>query len=397
MNQHEACQPAARALWSLDSKVRFLNHGSFGACPIAVLEAQQRWRQRYEAQPVKFVLRELEAAEGIARAALAEFIGSDAEDLVFVTNASQGVATVLASIDFQPGDEILITDHVYNACRNTALARAEASGARVVVARVPFPIEAPGRVLEAVLAATSSKTRLALIDHVTSPTALIFPIGEIVSALAERGVDTLVDGAHAPGMLPLDLADLGAAYYTANCHKWLCAPKGVAFLQVRRDRQRRVRPLVISHGGNSARTDISRFQLEFSWTGTDDPSGRLSVPDALAFLGGLHPGGVPELMRRNHELALAGRDLVCAALGLPAPAPDDMLGSMAAIPLAGGPPPAPLQTDPLQDLLWREHRIEVPMLTAPDGVTRLLRLSAQAYNEIGDYALLAEALAAAAA
>jgi len=396
MKQHEACQPDLKPLWSLDSSVRYLNHGSFGACPIAVLQAQQRWRQRYEAQPIRFVLRELEAEEAVARGALAEFVGADAEDLVFVTNASQGVATVLASIDSQPGDEILITDHVYNACRNTARARAEATGARVVVAKVPFPIEGPGQVLDAVLAAAGSKTRLALLDHVTSPTALIFPIAELVSELAERGIDTLVDGAHAPGMVPLDLSALGAAYYTANCHKWLCAPKGAAFLHVRRDRQEAVRPLVISHGGNSDRTDISRFQLEFSWTGTDDPSARLSVPDALAFLGGLHPGGIPELMRRNHELALTGRDLLCSALDLPAPAPDEMLGSMAALPLAGGPPPAPLQTDPLQDRLWREHRIEVPMLTAPDGESRLIRLSAQAYNDPGDFALLAEALATAA-
>lgn len=404
MSSHQARPPAglggplrssAASHWSLDSSVRYLNHGSFGACPLPVLAAQLRWRERYEAEPVRFVLRELEAAQDAARAALASFVGADADDLVFVTNASTGVATVLASIDLQPGDELLLTDHGYNACRNAALARAEFAGARLVTAKVPFPIASREQVVEAVLAAVGTHTRLALIDHITSPTALVFPIETLVRALAERGVDVLVDGAHAPGMVPVDLSALGAAYYTANCHKWLCAPKGAAFLHVRRDRQEGLRPLVISHGGNSARTDRSRFQIEFGWTGTDDPSARLCVPEALTFLAGLWPGGFPELMRRNHELALTGRDAICAALGIAAPAPDEMLGSMAALPLPGVGAPAPLQIDPLQEWLWSERRIEVPVLAAPNGNSRLLRLSAQAYNSAEDYAALAAALASA--
>jgi isopenicillin-N epimerase len=404
MQQHEPSQPVEptgsnrptlASRWSLDASVRYLNHGSFGACPSVVLGAQQGWRDRYEAEPVRFVLRELETAQDAARSALAEFVGADDKDLVFVPNATAGVATILASIDFQPGDELLLTDHGYNACRNAAHARAAATGAHVVTAKIPFPLDGPDQVVDLVLAAAGPRTRLVLIDHITSPTALIFPVERIVTALAERGVDVLVDGAHAPGMVPLGLRALGAAYYTANCHKWLCAPKGVAFLHVREDLQRGVHPLITSHGANSARQDRSRFQIEFGYTGTDDPSARLTVPDAIGFLQGLYPGGVTELMRRNHELALAGRDVVRAALGGSAPAPDEMLGSMAALLLPGGAAPAPLQIDPLQEWLWTEHRIEVPVLAAPDGVGRLLRLSAQAYNAPRDYAALAAALTAA--
>jgi len=386
---------AARAAWRLDPNVEFLNHGSFGACPGPVLDSQQRWRARLESEPVRFMLRELEPALEAARAALAAFVGADPADVVFVPNATTGVNTVLRALDLSPGDELLVTDSTYAACRNAADAVAAARGARVVIAALPFPLRDEDQVVEAVLAAVTPRTRLALIDHVTSPTALVLPVARLVAELAARGVDALIDGAHAPGMVELDVGALGAAWYTGNCHKWLCAPKGAAFLHVRRDRQDAVHPLVTSHGRTSPRTDRSRFQLEFEWTGTDDPTAVLSLPDALDFLGGLLPGGWPALRAANHALALAARDRLCAALGCEPPAPDAMLGSMAALPLPaarGAPPPPVPGLDALQERLWERHRIEVPVMLWPAWPARLLRVSAQIYNSPEQYDTLAAAL-----
>jgi isopenicillin-N epimerase len=381
--------------WSLDPAVTFLNHGSFGACPTEVLEAQHHLRARLERQPVRFFVRDLEGLLDAARGALAAFVGADAADLAFVPNATTGVNAVVRSLDFAPHDELLTTSHAYNACRNTLAHVASRARSRIVVADVPFPIASAEHVVENILAAVTPRTRLALIDHVTSPTGLIFPIARIVSELASRGVDTLVDAAHAPGMLPLDLRSLAPAYYTANCHKWICAPKGAAFLYVRRDKQTGIHPTTISHGANSERTDRCRFQLEFDWTGTDDPTAYLTVPEAIRFMGALLPGGWPELMEQNHRLALAARATLCDALDIPPPSPDEMVGSLATVPLPDGDPEptrSSLGIDPLEDALLEQHGIQVPVITWPAAPRRLLRVSAQAYNTPSQYARLAEAL-----
>ena len=381
--------------WGLDPGVIFLNHGSFGACPRPVLERQLWWRERMERQPVQFFVRDLESLLDAARAELAAFLGTGAEDLALVPNATTGVNAVLRSLELQPGDELLTTNHSYNACRNALAFVARRAGAGVVVATVPFPLAEASEVVDAVLTAVTRRTRLALVDHVTSPTGLVWPIERLVRALAERGVDTLVDGAHAPGMVSLNLRALDAAYYTGNCHKWLCAPKGAGFLRVRRDKQAAVRPTTISHGANAARTDRSRFLLEFDWTGSIDPSAYLCVPDAIRFMNGLLPGGWPELMARNRRLALGARRTVCGALGVPIPAPDDMIGALAAIPIADGdptPPSSPLYADPLQDVLLERHRIEIPVIPWPTPPQRLVRLSAQIYNRPEHYEVLGTAL-----
>jgi len=236
-----------------------------------------------------------------------------------------------------------------------------------------------------------------LLDHVTSQTGLVMPLEPLVAALAGRGVNALIDGAHAPGMVPLDLAALGAAYYTGNCHKWLCAPKGAAFLHVRPDRQKEIRPLTISHGANSPRTDRSRFRIEFDWTGTWDPSACLTVPEALRFMSALLPGGWPAIMRRNRQLALAARRQLCETLRVPPPCPEQLIGSLASVPIADArdlaPPTSPLYADPLQDWLKTACHIEVPVIPWPAPPKRLLRISAQLYNALPQYALLADALA----
>ena len=386
----------SRSIWPLEGRLDFLNHGSFGSCPKPVLAFQSQVRERMERQPVQFLVRDLESCLDRAREELAGFVGATPEDLVFVPNATTGVNAVLRSLPFRPGDELLVTNHEYNACRNALDHAAAGRRARVVVANIPFPLHDAGQIHEAIARVISPKTRLALLDHVTSQTALVLPIQGLVASLRERGIETLVDGAHAPGMLPLHLDRLGAAYYTGNCHKWICAPKGAGFLHVRRDRQKGIRPTVISHGANSPRRDRSRFLIEFGWTGTWDPSAWLSVPEAIRFMGSLVPGGWPEIMRRNQGLAVAARRLVCRALDQDLPCPDRLLGAMASLPL---PPGAldqaldsPLYADPLQEQLLRTSRIEVPVIPWPAPPARLLRFSCQLYNALPQYQRLGSAL-----
>jgi isopenicillin-N epimerase len=384
--------------WTLDPEVTFLNHGSFGACPRVVLEAQQRIREEIEREPVRFFVRELPGRLDAARKKLAEFVGADPECLAPVQNATSAVNAVLRSLDFGPEDELLATDHAYEACRNALDFVAERNGAAVVVVPVPFPGCTPERIEGAILGAVTPRTRLALIDHVTSPTGMVLPVAAIVRGLRERGIDTLVDGAHAPGMVPLDLTALGSAYYAGHCHKWLCAPKGAAFLYVRPDLREGVRPLTISHGATSRRPGRSRFHDEFDWTGTDDPSAFLCVPDSIALLGSLLPGGWPEVMERNRALAIIAREKIRAALGVEAPCPDSMIGSLAALPLPDGALDDPVagasssRLDPLQNLLWERHRIEVPVVPWPARPKRLVRISAQLYNSEDQYERLAEAV-----
>jgi isopenicillin-N epimerase len=386
--------------WTLDPAVTFLNHGSFGACPRPVLEAQQALRAQLEREPARFYEREAPLLLRAALEELARFLNAPAAGLAFVRNVTTAINSVLRSVPLPAGSELLVTDHEYNATRNVLEYVAAERGCRVVVAEVPFPTPGPEAVLEAVLERVSARTRLAVLDHVTSQTALVFPIAELVRALEARGVDVLVDGAHAPGMVDVDLGALAPAYYAANCHKWLCAPKGVGFLWVREDRRAQVRPAVISHGANANVPRERRYGVEFFWTGTDDCTPALALPAALRFLDGLLPGGFAALRARNRALALAGRKRIAAALAVPLPCPDAMIGAMASLPVPALPglrapeAGAALALDPLHDALFREHAIEVPVLTCPAHPGRLLRISAQAYNEIEDYERLAAALRA---
>ena len=390
-----------RRHWLLEDGVVFLNHGSFGACPRPVLEAQARLREQMEREPVRFFTREAPALLDAARQSLGAFVGAEPDDLAFVPNATAALNAVLRSFPLAPGDEILVTDHEYNATRNAAEHAARERGARVAVAQVPFPLcygAGPERVVEAVLERISSRTRLAVLDHVTSPTGLVFPIEHLARELRGRDIELLVDGAHAPGMLDLDLRSLSAAYYAGNCHKWICAPKGAGFLFVRRDRQAGVRPAVISHGANAPVPPGNlRFRAEFDWTGTDDPTPALCVPEALRFLATLAPGGWPEIRERNRALTLEARRILAGALGTALPCPDAMLGSLAALPVpetAAFPPAlasSALARDPLHDAL-RRRGIQAPVVSCPAHPGRLLRVSAALYNERADYERLAGAL-----
>jgi isopenicillin-N epimerase len=390
-NRDSRVQPSySKRFWLLDRDITFLNHGSFGACPRHVLEVQAKVRSQLENEPLRFFNREWEPLLDASREKLAAFVGADVEDLVFVPNATTGVNAVLRSLSFQPGDELLTTNHEYNACRNALDFIASRTGAKVVVADIPFPVESPQQITAAILSKVSSKTRLALIDHITSQTGLIFPIQEIIQQLQAQGIDTLIDGAHAPGMLPLNLREIGATYYTGNCHKWLCAPKGAAFLYVQRQKQPEIRPLAISHGANSPLTHKSRFQLEFDWTGTSDPTAYICVGEVIQFMGLLLPGGWDELMQRNHDLVLEGRQTICDALEVKPPCPDEMIGSMAVIPM-----PKVLESynhTLLHDQLFDQHKIQAQVVPWVGMHRLLLRISAQLYNSLEDYQYLAKVL-----
>jgi isopenicillin-N epimerase len=378
------------AQWTLDPSVTYLNHGAFGACPRVVLEEQAEWRARLEREPVRFYIGELEARLDEVRARVGELVGADPADVVFCANATTGVNTVLASIPFEAGDEVLVTDHGYPACLNAAGYWTARAGASVATAHVPFPLAGEDDVVRAVLEKVSPRTRLAVLDHVTSPTGMVFPIERLVKELSHRGIDTLVDGAHAPGMLPLAVGALGAAFYTGNFHKWCCAPKSCAFLWVRRDLHNSTRPLVISHGASEMRTDRPRFLLEFDWAGTSDVTALLSVPAALRFLRGLYPGGLPELQAKNRSLALEARSTIARALGTAPPCPDAMIGSLAAILFPDATPSSPSPTE-LHERLER-RAIQVPIVAWPRRASGFVRVAAQAYNHIGQYEKLAEAL-----
>ena len=357
-----------------------------------VLELQASLRTLMEASPVQFLWRHYETRLQPNRQAVADFIGANACDLVPVTNATTAVNAVVRSWHLRPGDEILTTNLDYNACRNVLVETARTAGARVIVAEIPFPVADAAAVTAAIVGAVTPRTRFAMIDHVTSGSALVLPLEEIVRELEARGVEVLVDGAHAPGMLPLDLGQLQPAWYCGNLHKWVCAPKGCAFLWARQDRQAELQPAVISHGNNTAREGFTAFQDRFDWAGTYDPTAWLCVAEAIRWLGGLLPGGWPAVREHNHQLALEGRRILCAALEMAPPCPAAMLGSMATIPLparfqAVRPTGRPV---PEQARLYDEFQIEVPFVTI--GALRCFRISAQVYNTAAEYQFLADAI-----
>ena len=325
-----------------------------------------------------------------ARDSLAGFVGAESAGLALVRNASQGAAAVVRSIEplLGAGDEIVTTSQDYNGVRQTLEYAASRTGAKVEVVDVPFPIESPDVVTNAVLGAVGERCRLVVVDHITSPTALIYPIEEIVAEL-EPDVPVLVDGAHGPGQVPLRLDALGASWYTGNLHKWFCAPKGSAFLYTRTDRRETTVPTVVSHGWNNPPPDRSRYLGLFDWTGTDDVTGWLVIPDVIRIVGGIDLGGWPGLMERNHRMVMGARDEICSTLGLGPPAPEEMVGSMCAIPLQDnhGDDPGGIDSPLARTLL--EAGFETVVSIWPRWPHQVLRISAFAYNRPEEYRELA--------
>jgi len=379
-----------------------------------VSEYQRELQLLLQREPIRFYVETLEPMLDDARRRIAPFLGCDADDFGFVLNASMGVSTVVRSLTFAPGDQLLTSNHEYNACNNALDWAAERWGAKVVKAAIPFPIRSPDEAYHAIMKDVTERTKLVLVSHITSPSGIILPVERLVAELNRRGIDTLVDGAHAPGMVELDIDRLNAPYYTGNFHKWSCAANGAAFLHVRKDRQAKIRPLVISHGANSTRTDRSRFRLEFDFFGTADVTSWLTVPRALEFMGTLgakingNKGGPDEslkqrwrhVMQANKSLVIQGRDVLCRALGVTPNAPDEMIGSLAAVTLPAATPAHLAKKtkyhDALQDALLEKYGIQVPVYGFPagakSGAGRQVRISAQLHNSLEQYEYLAAML-----
>ena len=380
--------------WILDSNITFLNHGSFGACPKLILDEQTKLRRSLESDPVTFMestVREL-WAESLVR--LSKFINADSEGMTFVTNATSGVNTVLKSLNLKPNDEIIVLDHSYQACWNAVDFITKKTGAKTVVATIPFPIDSNKQIIEEILQRVTERTKLALIDTITSPTGLRLPFEELVNELQSRNIDVLLDAAHGPGIVPLDIKKMDPAYVTGNAHKWLCTPKGSAFLYIREDRRNRIRPLSVSHGASVSGTDQERFRFEFDWTGTQDPTSWLCIPSAIDHIGSMLSGGWPAIMDYNTNLAIQGRNLLLEVLGTRKPSPDSMIVGLAAVLLPGSGvlTNSALEPDPLHTLLFEKYRIQVPVFGWPHHNKRYLRIASYLYNSLEEYEYLAEVL-----
>ncbi len=360
-----------RELFLLDPSITFLNHGSFGACPRPVFDEYQRWQRELEWQPVEFLGRRFNDLMREARSALGSYLGADADDLVYAMNATVGLNIVARSLDLQPGDEVLTTDHEYGALDRTWRFLCRKRGAKYIRQPVPVPIAAPSDVVEAVWSGVTDRTRVLFISHITSPTAITIPIKPLIDRARERAIITVIDGAHVPGQIDLNLRELGADFYSGNLHKWLMSPKGSAFLYARKEMQYLVEPLVISWGWEAERPGSSKFVDEQEWTGTRDIAAFLSVPAAIQFQ---HDYDWAQVRKACHELVRYARQQMNALTGRPPLTPDDeqWFAQMSALPL----PPCDL--DALKRRLYDEYRIEIPMVRWNEH--SFARISIQGYN-----------------
>ena len=355
----------------------FLNHGSFGACPKPVFEAYQQWQRELEYQPVEFLGRRSDGLLDEARAALAKFINGSAENLVFVPNATSGVNVAARSLQLQPGDEILTTDHEYGACSYTWQHNCERTGAKYVIRPIPLPVTTPEAFVEYFWEGVNPNTRVIYMSHITSPTALILPIEEICRRAREAGIITVIDGAHAPGQISVDMEKIGADFYTANCHKWMCTPKGSGFLYVRPEYQTPIEPLIISWGW----TEDADFVTRNQWQGTRDPSAYLTVPLGIEYL---QEHDWATVRARCHAIGVELRDQIADWSDQTPIAPESWFSQMFSAPL---PPCDPLV---VKQRLYNEYKIEVPVMTF--NKREYVRVSIQAYNTREDGQKLLAAL-----
>ncbi len=372
---------AMRGLWPLEDGAIYLNHGTVGVTPNEVLAAQWAIKQRIEAHPARFMLRELKPGLRAAADRVADHLGGRGEDYIFTDNATTGINAVLRSAALRPGDEVLVTDHTYGAVANAARYACEQAGANLVTVVIPFPIDGDAAALTAIESGLSDRTRIAILDHITSETGIVLPLADLVDLCHDAGAQVLVDGAHAPGTIELDIPSLGAEWYAANLHKWLFAPRGCGVLWAREDVQPDLHPAVISWRLGEG------YTAEFDWTGTRDPSPFLCLPAALDFLDGL---GAAAVRGYNHELAVNAAAMMAGRFHGTMGAPAAMASAMALAPLPENLPAETVEADALRDHLLYEHNIEVPIMVRANRLWA--RLAAQVYCQMSDFEVLAGAV-----
>lgn len=379
--------------WPLRRDIVHMDHGSSGACPIKVLEHQNALRWDLDRGSPEFFLARWSPRHRASKETLARFVNADYHELLLTPGSTLGLNIVTQSQNFQPGDELITTNHAYSSVTMLLKHVANRDGAKVVIAKVPFPVASPEGIIESILACVTERTKFAVIDHIVSRTGLVFPIKRIVKELADRGIDTLVDGAHGPGQVQVDLHDIGAAYYTTSCHKWMCAPRGVGFMYARHDRISRLKPLIIARSGHWRDSDGGAYtwlEHTFEWNGCHDPSGVHSMPKIIEFLETALPGGHAAMVKRNHELAVEARKQVLEILGVEIPCPDDMIANMVVFPLPDSVLPEAHGILPLCQRLWEEDRAEIQCYHWPAYPKRIFRFSVQLHNSLEQYIWLAD-------
>jgi isopenicillin-N epimerase len=380
--------------WTLDRNVVFLNHGSFGATPRKIFEKQSKYRELMEREPVDFFVNKMPELLNESKEKLAKFVATDNNDIVFVQNTTTGVNQILTSIQYKTGDAWLTTSHAYGACKNAITHFASKNGIELKIADIPFPVNNDDEILQSIAEELNSNIKLALIDHITSATGMIFPIKKIIDLLHAHDVLVIVDGAHAPGMVPLNIKELDADFYVGNCHKWMCAPKGSAFIYVKKEFQESIKPMVISHFNDIDIGGNSHWSNQFMWDGTHDFSQYICVGDTIDFMNSLHPEGWNGIMQHNHKLAWEGANLIAERLNIELPLEEKFVGSMVNIPMPEGEEGFPKfnETPPLKKVLFEKCKIEVPIFFFPAAPKQWLRISAQLYNSMEQYEYLAECL-----
>lgn len=387
--RHRISEPAR---FPIKTGLTMLNNGSYGLTPEVVRDAQRELRCHMEEDPVRFFKADLEDYTDDARRAIASFTNTNPQDIALVPNGTFAVATVLNNLDLEPGDEILLTDHEYMASFNELGKVCRATGARVVVAKIPFPDVTPEKVIESVVGAMTDRTRIVMISHIASASSLIMPVKEILDEAKRRGIASFLDGAHTPGQIDLNIGDLDPTWYAASCHKWLMCPKGTGFIYTSPGVREGFKPMVLSCRVHETRPERNAYLCDFDYTGTNDYTGNLVIPVAIEHMGAQLPGGWDALRHRNHEMVIEGAGVICEALGIEQRVPESMIGSMISIPIPGTCEPSNLLGEGLWDRLYLNHGIQVPVWDLPGVCDRMIRISAQLYNTIEDYARLGEAL-----
>ena len=365
----------------LDPNITFLNHGSFGSCPKPVFKEYQKWQKKLEHQPVQFMTDKVYSALKESRIALAEFVGCDEGELVFSPNPTTATTNIIFNLDMKSGDEILMTNHEYGALVRAWTAWGKRTGIKIIQQNIPVPVDTEERFIEEFWKGVNARTKVIFISHITSPTALIFPIEKILARARDKGLITIVDGAHVPGQVDLDIHALGCDFYIGAIHKWLCGPKGSSFLFVKKEHQEWMKPLVYSWGKDGEDPGPSEFLQDFQWQGTRDMSAFLSIPAAIEF----YHQEISSLQLKCHEMSLYAFSEFQSILGTkPISCGGNWLGQMVSHPLPDHASPD------LKDELWTLHQIEIPVFEW-NGL-QLIRLSVQIYNQQNDIDSLMSAL-----